>query len=303
VTIICPVAGPAPFLEETVNSVLAQSYGDWQLVLIDNRAGCDLQAFATLDSRIRVITETRPGAAAARNAALRQVTTAAFAFLDADDLWHPDKLALQSALLRRLPSHGAVYNAFDLIDATGRRVGPGWAPDSLTFRRLCRADGVIPGSNLMVRSSLLPQLGAMNEARRVADDIDYLFRIARLTPIAFLDSVLTFYRLHPHNMTKDYWPSYLDMIALAREYAHDRNGRTRAQARADRRVAVRRLRRTYSGQAFDTWRASPRRISRTAIPHLARSLRLDWRRAAGEAAGKARATTSALSGPGGVGER
>jgi len=202
VTIICPVAGAAPFLAKTVKSVIAQSFAEWQLILIANGTERDLPMVAKLDSRIRVIVEVRPGAAAARNAGLRCVTTAAFAFLDADDVWHPDKLALQCAFLRRSPAHGAVYNAFDLIDETDRRVGPGWAPASITFRGLCRAEGMIPGmNNLMVRSSLLERLGAMNEQLRLGEDIDYLFRLAQLAPLGFIDKVLSHYRLHPVNTT------------------------------------------------------------------------------------------------------
>jgi glycosyltransferase involved in cell wall biosynthesis len=294
VAVICPVAGAAPFLDETIGSVLAQSLSDWRLILIANGSDRNLQVFTELDPRIEVIAEPRLGVAAARNQGLRRVTEATVAFLDADDIWHPEKLAVQCEFLRRSPGHGAVYNAFDLIDEMGRRIGSGWAPSSITFRGLCRAEDIIPGSNLMFRSSLLASCGWMNEQLRFGSDVDWLFKLAKQAPLGFVDQVLTNYRLHPNNMTKDYWAAYRDVTALLCEYAGDRHGRRRAEARADRRAGVRHVRRTYSGQALDAWRASQHRTSWTALRHFRRSVRLDWRWVAHEGGRKAQAWANSL---------
>jgi glycosyltransferase involved in cell wall biosynthesis len=277
VSIICPVAGPAPFLESTLASVLMQTTSDWEMILIDNGCDRDLKVIAPCDARIRVLNEPQRGIAIARNTGLRSATGRFIAFLDSDDLWEPEKLALQAAHLKSFPEDAGVYSAFDLIDEGGTRTGDGWAPPRITHRGLCRAEGIITGSNIMVRRSVLNALGPLNETLATSDDADLLFRVTLEHRLAFIDRVLLHYRLHTLNVSREYWLIYRDMLGLVRHYGHDARGRTRAEVREDRRIGTRRIRTTYSGQAFDMFLATRREHPWSALAHLYRALRMSWR--------------------------
>jgi glycosyltransferase involved in cell wall biosynthesis len=291
VSVICPVAGAALFLEQTIESVLIQSLADWTLTLVDNGCDCDLEQLARRDARISVIVEPRMGVAIARNAGLREVRTPLVAFIDADDVWLADKLARQCEALDHDPGCAGVYTGFDLIDEAGTYIGPGWAPEEITFRGLCRGEGIITGSNLMLRRSALLEIGLLDELLVVGSDVDFLFRLCRRHRLCSIREVLFHYRTHEQNMTKDYRSAYHAMINVVRSYSHVRADRSRMQAWSDRRAGLRRIRRTYCAQAFDAWRRSPRRRSPAALRHLAVAARIDWRWLVRQA--RARLTSSA----------
>lgn len=100
VSIIMPNYNCEKFIEETVNSVLAQTYGNWELLIVDDcstdRSIEIINSYCEKDERIKLfINEKNSGAAASRNWALREATGKWIAFLDSDDLWLPEKLEKQ----------------------------------------------------------------------------------------------------------------------------------------------------------------------------------------------------------------
>ncbi len=141
VSIITPAYKAAAVLPETISSVLAQTYPNWELLIADDCSPDGTRAviedWARRDARIRLVALPRnSGPAAARNAALSQARGRWLAFLDSDDLWLPEKLARSLAFARR---HGAalVYTGYRRIDVDGQRTGqfiP--VPPRLTYRQL-----------------------------------------------------------------------------------------------------------------------------------------------------------------------
>lgn len=102
VSIIVPVYNAANYIEQTIQSVLAQDYENWELILVENGSADDsvakIQAFD--DERIRlIIMDGNAGAANARNEGMRQATGTYVGYVDADDLWRPDKLSHQIAFM------------------------------------------------------------------------------------------------------------------------------------------------------------------------------------------------------------
>lgn len=100
VSVITPAYNSAPFIEETIKSVQAQSYHDWEMIIVDDCSSDETfilaERLAKRDSRIMVLhNEKNFGVAAARNKALDAATGEYIAFLDSDDLWLPDKLEKQ----------------------------------------------------------------------------------------------------------------------------------------------------------------------------------------------------------------
>ena len=102
VSIIVPVYNAANYIEQTIQSVLAQDYANWELLLVENGSTDDsvarIKAFE--DERIRLIEmEGNVGAANARNEGVRQATGVYVGYIDADDVWHQNKLSKQLAFI------------------------------------------------------------------------------------------------------------------------------------------------------------------------------------------------------------
>ena len=143
VSIITPAYNAAAFISETIESVQAQTFHDWEM-LVSNDASTDrtgeiVQAFAKLDPRIRVLSHTsQRGAAEARNAALEKAQGRYICFLDSDDLWLPEKLARQLAFIRE---RGAAfsYTAYRRMSQDGTNTGRLIdVPERLTYEDLLR---------------------------------------------------------------------------------------------------------------------------------------------------------------------
>jgi teichuronic acid biosynthesis glycosyltransferase TuaG len=127
VSIIMPCHNGALTLQESIRSALAQSYSNFELIIIDDcSTDCSLdllRAFETKDCRVRVICNTRSlGAAAARNRGLENAHGRYVAFLDCDDIWFPDKLAIELSAMEQ-QNAALICAGYDVIDPNGRRVG------------------------------------------------------------------------------------------------------------------------------------------------------------------------------------
>ena len=126
VSVIMPSYNTAQFIADSVRCVLAQTYTDWELIIVDDCSddGTDqaIESFLS-DSRIRYLkNEKNSGAAYSRNRALREATGKWIAFLDSDDLWMPDKLEKQIGFMEKKGYHFS-YTCYAEIDSRGIRNG------------------------------------------------------------------------------------------------------------------------------------------------------------------------------------
>ncbi|CAE6880862.1 glycosyltransferase family 2 protein [Vibrio alginolyticus] len=123
VSIVMPTYNVSEFLEETVNSVINQSYSNWELIVVDDCSNDDtpelIKKLAEVDSRIRYyLSSKNQGAGITRNKALSLATGQYIAFLDSDDLWYADKLSQQ---LSFMAEHNApiCHTSYEYIDEKG----------------------------------------------------------------------------------------------------------------------------------------------------------------------------------------
>ena len=123
VSIVVPTFDRLEYVRPALDSVFAQTFSDWDLIIADDGSGEDLHAYLRdLGSRPRVKVVWLPHRgipAAVRNAAVREATGTHVAFLDSDDLWAPRKLERQIALLTARPECGWSYTAFRQVDRQG----------------------------------------------------------------------------------------------------------------------------------------------------------------------------------------
>ena len=127
VSIITPLYNSSDFVGNTIKSVLAQTYQNWELIIIDD-ASTDgsakiAESFATKDKRIKLIKlDSNKGPAAARNRGIKEASGRYIAFLDSDDLWHEEKLYKQLKFMKK--NHYAfTYTGFEKINEEGKVIG------------------------------------------------------------------------------------------------------------------------------------------------------------------------------------
>lgn len=210
VSVIIPTYNRAALLVETVASVLAQTYAQWELVIVDDGSTDGTRAYleTLTDSRVRLIFREHCGnGAVLRNVGARAARGAYFAFLDHDDLWLPDKLARQVDDLRRHPECGWSYVADVYVDERGREMpelAGRWAPFGGWILEPvidCRAR--IATSAVMIERRLFETVGGFKEDVWPCDDLDLWIRLAEASPAAVVATPLVKKRQHAAHYTSD----------------------------------------------------------------------------------------------------
>ncbi|MBQ9417639.1 MAG: glycosyltransferase family 2 protein [Bacteroidales bacterium] len=139
VSIVMPTFNKGQYIAESIDSVLSQTYTDWELIVVDDGSTDGTQEVLRRynDPRIRIFTlNANRGAAHARNLALRQARGRYVAFLDSDDLWHPQKLARQVAFMQQ-HGYAFTYHAYEEINCRGERLHKKvWGKRKVTHRDL-----------------------------------------------------------------------------------------------------------------------------------------------------------------------
>ena len=191
VSIIIPIYNAEKYLEATVNSVLAQTYTHWELILVDDGSTDNsiriCQKFQD-DNRINLICQENGGAPSALNAGIRQAKGEYLAFLDADDLWLPEKLAKHIAHLESHPKIGVSFCPSSFIDEQGNLLKGQTRPklQQITVVDLFKGNPLGNNSSAVVRRETLESIKSgknslecyFDEQIRVSHDIECIMRIA-----------------------------------------------------------------------------------------------------------------------------
>jgi glycosyltransferase involved in cell wall biosynthesis len=177
---------------EAVESVLAQTFDDFELIVVDDGSTDDTEAvLARYGARIRYLRKENGGEASARNVGLQAARGALIAFLDDDDVWLPEKLAVQEAYQRQHPEVGVIYTGCERFDERGRVRDPsGRAPRSgFVFREFVEEYFII-FSTLMVPRVVIERVGGFDEDYLRGDDVDFMGRALEHFPAGYIDQVL-----------------------------------------------------------------------------------------------------------------
>lgn len=211
VSVVMPTFNCAAFIGAALKSVFAQSYRDYEVVVVDDGSTDDTAA--ALDpckGKIRYLRQENQGPAAARNLAVASSGGELIAFLDADDLWRPDKLARQVAFLDDHPTCALVHGEVDVIDESGR----------LLCRRYDRQHGrpvlrgpcvtellkhsVIHMPTVIERRRHFDEAGGFDENLRYAEDYLHWIRLAlNGHSFGYLGEPLALYRWRAGSLTRN----------------------------------------------------------------------------------------------------
>ena len=206
VSVIMPTFNRIKYLCEAIDSVLAQTYKDYEIIVVDDGSMDDTkEALKCYGDRIRYFYCNNRGVAGARNFGINQASGEYIAFLDDDDLWLNDKLARQIPVLDN--DHMLAFVCADtyVIDARGRVI-KAWRKgvhNQETFGSLYESDFAYT-LTVVARKSCLNEVGPFDEMLTGSEDYDMWLRLAKKYKFKHIPLFLAKYRLHENNQSKDY---------------------------------------------------------------------------------------------------
>jgi len=172
---------------EAIKSVQRQTFSDFELIVIDD--GSSDQTLELLhsisDQRLKIFSYKNGGVCVARNRGISHATGEFIAFLDADDLWTPDKLELQLAVLQQHPTAGVAYSWTRFIDEQGKLLSasPSIFFEGNVYAKLLIGDFIYSGSNTLIRRQAIESVGEFDPALGGGcEDWDYWLRLAARWP-------------------------------------------------------------------------------------------------------------------------
>lgn len=196
VSVVIPAYNASRFVRGAVDSVLAQTWSDLELIVVDDGSRDDtVDVLRTYGSRLRVLQQANSGPAQARNQGWQQASGEYVAFLDADDRWEPGKLQAQVALLDADATIGFCSTATRVVDGSGRTVAswpclPAQAPlPQALFSNGAAISGSTSG--VMVRRELLLAVDGFDAGLRGFEDPDLWTRLSARTGYACIAEPLT----------------------------------------------------------------------------------------------------------------
>lgn len=204
VAAVLPVQDRAALLTEAMQSILAGTARPRELIVVVNSSGparsADLNAAHAAaanagETVVRILTEERPGPAAARNRGWRAATAPWIAFLDSDDLWTPDKLEAQLRFLARRPHLEACHTGERWLKYERELSQPQrLAPRSGAFLYDAFETCLISCSSVLLKRSLLEALDGFDETFPVCEDFELWLRLLARTPVGLVAKPLTIKR-------------------------------------------------------------------------------------------------------------
>lgn len=210
VSIIVPAYNAGRFIRTTIDSLLAQTHPNIEILIVDDQSTDDTQEVVrSYGDRVRLITQANTGVSKARNRGAREARGAFVCFCDHDDYWYPEKVAEQVATFAADPDLGVVYSRF--IFWNPRSGGDYPAPSEFHRGELQQRldteqsgwiyhqlliDCWVLTSSAMIRAEVLARCGTFDEALPYGEDWELWLRISRRYRFARLDRPLVLYRQH-----------------------------------------------------------------------------------------------------------
>jgi glycosyltransferase involved in cell wall biosynthesis len=300
VSVVMPTHDRAPYLGAAIDSVLAQTFTDLELIVVDDGStdGTGAVLAAVADPRLRCLRQEHRGVSAAMNHGLRAARGAYVGRLDSDDLWCPEMLATLVAVLDSRPEIGVAYGRGQAMTAAGRPLPhtnglpPRFPGDDL--RSLLYEDFTCNIATL-ARRSCFEHAGAYDESLPANEDWDMWLRIAARDRFAFVDRVLARFRWHDGNMTGPASPLFAAVLASRTRPLDNVFARSDlpAAARAMRPIAYEnvhlyRCQRWVRVRDFAAAARELRRAVRVSAKPSTTIARLAWYTAVGEVLGRSR---------------
>jgi glycosyltransferase involved in cell wall biosynthesis len=207
VSVVIPAFNARRYVGQAIKSALDQTYPEIEVILVDDGStDGTAEVPETCDPRVRVIAQPNRGVAMARNAGIEASSGDYVAFLDADDLWLPSKIARQMSIATRSREVGLVFCGYSVIrdDLEERYRVPVRRPRR-RVRAMATNDawGILLPSTGLIPRVVFSELGAFDPALSTAADHEFMTRISRRYEVDAVRACLTLYRAHGGQMHRD----------------------------------------------------------------------------------------------------
>lgn len=275
VTVIIPAYNTSQYLSETIESVLAQTFNDFELIIIndgstDNTAEI-AEHYCQQDSRIKLFSQVNQGVSIARNIGIKMAQGEFIALLDSDDQWLPNKLAVQIKHLTSQSELGISFGRIEFMSQYGKpnRQIFNSCLTKLTPRHFYYANPIVTASNAVVRRALFEQIGGFDADLKASEDSELFLRaICSGWKVEGIDQVLIRYRTRIGSISSQlyrmehYWNQFNQKVQV---YAPDLVEKHYPQAKATflRYLARQALRCSLPSQV--------------GVDFMTRALRCDWK--------------------------
>ncbi len=231
-SIIIPVYNASAYIEQSLASVFAQSYDDFEVIVVDDGSTDDtvdrVKKFSHHQS-LRYVYQNNAGVAAARNTGLQLANGKLIAFLDADDLWHPGKLAAHFERMQASPKIGLSFNWFEVFydRPEAECLMPWFAPptkSTLNWEDFLIRNWTGTSSTVVIRAECLQNGQGFDARFRTGEDYQLWLEIAQNGwEVSFIAEPLTMYRKRPHSLTVDYLQIALDELLVMKQGVRNDN--------------------------------------------------------------------------------
>jgi glycosyltransferase involved in cell wall biosynthesis len=271
VSVITPTYNRATFIIQAVESVLAQSFQNWEMIIVDDGSTDptrdQLEPYLK-DPRIHYLYQNNQGQSRARNTALECARGRFIGFLDSDDVWYPRKLERQIAILETDQSVAIVHSDESQIDEHGRDIEvsnmrrySGWITPQLL------ADNSVSITTALVRRECFDEMGGMDSTLPVADDYELWLRLSARYRFCYLPERLAAYRVMPNQISSDkklrfetnekIIERFLERFGSVLTPSQRRWGLSRFYCRKSRYFSRSKDRKTAFSACFDAFRLAP----------------------------------------------
>ena len=239
VSVVIPAYNHGAYLAQTINSALAQTWRDFEVVVVDDGSKDNTpEVAASFASAIRFIRQENRGMAGSRNTGISQARGEFVAFLDDDDLWEPEYLAHVIPALQQDPTAGACRAGFQIMDGAGTRLPQQTnlevAPDRMYDRLI--DGGFFPPCTVTVRKSAFETLGVFDTNLQGLADWDMWLRISKAYRYLSLPDTLVLYRVHGGGLSSNVEHMFEDHLRAITKHFGPETGDP-AQWPTDRRRA------------------------------------------------------------------
>ncbi|MGC1392841.1 MAG: glycosyltransferase [Coleofasciculaceae cyanobacterium] len=207
ISVIIPVYNGEKTIKETIMSVLNQTFENFELIIInDGSNDATLEIVQAIkDHKIKVFSYQNSGLSASRNRGLTKAEGEFISFIDADDLWTPNKLELQLKALQDNPQAAVAYSWTDWIDQSGQflRAGGHITVNGNAYEKLLIRDFIESGSNPLIKKQALDEVGDFDQSVTPPEDWDMWLRLAAKYEFITVEVPQILYRISPNSASFD----------------------------------------------------------------------------------------------------
>lgn len=231
VTVVMPAYNSSQYLRESIESVLAQTFKNFELLVIDDGSIDNtpeiVHSYIQQDSRVKLISQTNQGVSATRNRGVNLSKSEYIAFIDADDTWFPEKLSSHLAHFKLDANLGVSFAKVAFLNPQGKLAGIATTRlTQLKPQHFLYENPTITVSNLVVKREVFFNIGCFDTSMNYAEDLDFLLRVitSNKWKIEGLNKILMAYRTTTSGLSSNLYSmeqGWEILAAKAKEYAPD----------------------------------------------------------------------------------